>query len=590
MSYRPPLRDILFVMNELLGLSELLTLEPFSHVDTDDVAGLLAEAGRFNAEVVAPLNQIGDQQPSSIDSDGNVTTPPGFKDAYRRYQEAGWTAIQFDPEYGGGGLPWLVGIANQEFTTSANMAFSLCPMLSHSAIEALSIHGSDEQKAMFLEKMITGAWSGTMNLTEPQAGTDVGALTTRAVPREDGTYAITGTKIFITWGDHDMAENIIHLVLARMPDAPPGTKGISLFIVPKYLVNPDGTLGAKNDVRCVSLEHKLGIKASPTAVMSFGEAGGAVGYLVGEPHQGMRYMFTMMNNARLTVGLEGLGISERSYQQAVEYARERIQGTAIESGEPTVIGNHPDVRRMLITMKSGIEAMRSLIYLNAKAIDESHAHPDATKRSQAGELVALLTPLSKAWCTDLGVELTSLALQVFGGMGYVEETGVAQHWRDARIAPIYEGTNGVQAVDLVMRKLPMSGGAVIERTLSDIRDTVEALKDAGLFAMAEHLGAAVDTVERVSEILLAEAGADRLAGATPYLRMLATLVGAWLMARGALVAKTQLDAGAPDASFYDAKLATATFFVSQTLPAAMGLRASVEGSVDDLMAVPLDQY
>lgn len=590
MSYRPPLRDILFVMNELLGLSELLTLEPFSHVDTDDVAGLLAEAGRFNAEVVAPLNQIGDQQPSSIDSDGNVTTPPGFKDAYRRYQEAGWTAIQFDPEYGGGGLPWLVGIANQEFTTSANMAFSLCPMLSHSAIEALSIHGSDEQKAMFLEKMITGAWSGTMNLTEPQAGTDVGALTTRAVPREDGTYAITGTKIFITWGDHDMAENIIHLVLARMPDAPPGTKGISLFIVPKYLVNPDGTLGAKNDVRCVSLEHKLGIKASPTAVMSFGEAGGAVGYLVGEPHQGMRYMFTMMNNARLTVGLEGLGISERSYQQAVEYARERIQGTAIESGEPTVIGNHPDVRRMLITMKSGIEAMRSLIYLNAKAIDESHAHPDATKRSQAGELVALLTPLSKAWCTDLGVELTSLALQVFGGMGYVEETGVAQHWRDARIAPIYEGTNGVQAVDLVMRKLPMSGGAVIERTLSDIRDTVEALKDAGLFAMAEHLGAAVDTVERVSEILLAEAGADRLAGATPYLRMLATLVGAWLMARGALVAKTQLDAGAPDTSFYDAKLATATFFVSQTLPAAMGLRASVEGSVDDLMSVPLDQY
>lgn len=590
MGYQPPLRDMLFVMNELLGLDELLSLEPFSHVDVDDVAGLLAEAGRFNAEVVAPLNQIGDQQPSSIDGDGNVTTPPGFKDAYRRYQEAGWTAIQFDPEYGGGGLPWLVGIANQEFTTSANMAFSLCPMLSHSAIEALSIHGSDEQKAMFLEKMITGAWSGTMNLTEPQAGTDVGALTTRAVPREDGTYAITGTKIFITWGDHDMAENIIHLVLARMPDAPPGTKGISLFIVPKYLVNPDGTLGAKNDVRCVSLEHKLGIKASPTAVMSFGEAGGAVGHLVGEPHQGMRYMFTMMNNARLTVGLEGLGISERSYQQAVEYARERIQGTAIESGEPTVIGNHPDVRRMLITMKSSIEAMRALIYLNAKAIDESHAHPDETIRSQAGELVALLTPLSKAWCTDLGVELTSLAVQVFGGMGYVEETGVAQHWRDARIAPIYEGTNGVQAVDLVLRKLPMSGGAVIERMLSDIRDTVEALKDAGLNTMAEYLSAAVDTVGQVTETLLAATVADRLAGATPYLRMLATLVGAWMMTRGALVAKTQLDAGAPDTSFYDAKLATATFFVSQTLPAAMGLRSSVEGSVDDLMAVRLDQY
>jgi hypothetical protein len=387
-----------------------------------------------------------------------------------------------------------------------------------------------------------------------------------------------------------MAENIIHLVLARMPDAPPGTKGISLFIVPKYLVNPDGTLGARNDVRCVSLEHKLGIMASPTAVMSFGEAGGAVGHLVGEPHQGMRYMFTMMNNARLTVGLEGLGISERSYQQAVDYARERIQGTAIESGEPTVIANHPDVRRMLITMKSNIEAMRSLIYLNAKAIDESHAHPDETIRSQAGELVALLTPLSKAWCTDLGVELTSLALQVFGGMGYVEETGVAQHFRDARIAPIYEGTNGVQAIDLVMRKLPMSGGAVIERMLSDIRETVEALKDAEEFGMAGHLGAAADTVGQVTEGLLAATVADRLAGATPYLRMLATLVAAWLMGRGALVAKTQLDAGAPDASFYAAKLATATFFVSQTLPAAMGARASVEGGVDGLMAVPLDQY
>jgi alkylation response protein AidB-like acyl-CoA dehydrogenase len=590
MGYQPPIRDILFVMKELLGLDELLTFEPFSHVDTEDVAGLLAESGRFNAEVVAPLNQVGDQQPSSIDADGNVTTPPGFKDAYRRYQEAGWTAIQFDPEYGGGGLPWLVGVANQEFTTSANMAFSLCPMLSHSSIEALSAHGSAEQKAMFLEKIITGAWTGTMNLTESQAGTDVGAMTTRAVPRGDGTFAISGTKIFITWGDHDMAENIIHMVLARLPDAPPGTKGISLFIVPKFLVNPDGSLGERNDVRCVSIEHKLGIKASPTAVMSYGEAGGAVGHLVGEPHQGMRYMFTMMNNARLTVGLEGLGISERSYQQAVDYARERIQGTAIGSGEPVVIAEHPDVRRMLITMKSGIEAMRSLVYLNAKAIDEAHAHPDETMRSQAAELVALLTPLSKAWCTDLGVELTSLAVQVFGGMGYVEETGVAQHWRDARIAPIYEGTNGVQAIDLVMRKLPMSGGAVVERLLADIRGTAQALNQGGLLAMAEALSDGVDTVGQVTEMLQTATVADRLAGATPYLRMLATLVGAWLMARAALVAISRLEAGSADAGFYEAKLATATFFVTQTLPAAMGLKASVRGGIDDLMAVRLDQY
>ncbi len=583
---------MLFVINELLDLEGLLKLEPFSHVDTDDVAGLLAEAGRFNAEVVAPLNQIGDQQPSSIDSDGNVTASPGFKEAYEQYQKAGWTGIQFDPEYGGGGLPWLVGIANQEFTTSANMAFSLCPMLSQGSIEALMAHGSDEQKSLFLEKIVTGVWSGTMNLTEPQAGSDVGALTTKAAPREDGTYAITGTKIFITWGEHDLTENIVHLVLARLPDAPPGTKGISLFIVPKFLVNTDGTLGERNDIRCVSIEHKLGIKASPTAVLSFGEDGGAIGHLVGEPHQGMRYMFTFMNNARLTVGLEGLGLSERAYQQAISYARERTQGTQIGTREPAVIADHPDVRRMLLTMKSGVEAMRALLYLNAKSIDEAHYHPDEQARQEADELAALLTPLSKAWCTDLGVELTSLAIQVFGGMGYIEETGVAQHWRDARIAPIYEGTNGIQAIDLVMRKVPMNDGSVVERLLTDIEATASELEAAGLSDMAAELSAAVGTVREVTRLLHDGSPADRLSGATPYLRMLATLVGAWLMGRSALIARSQTveAGGAPEAAFYDAKVGTARFFITQTLPGAMGLRASVAGNAEALMAVGLDQY
>ena len=583
---------MLFVINELLGLEELLRFDQFSHVDTEDVAGLLAEAGRFNAEVIAPLNQVGDQQPSSLDAEGNVIASPGFKNAYEQYQKAGWTGIQFDPEYGGGGLPWLVGIANQEFTSSANMAFSLCPMLSQGSIEALSAHGSEEQKALFLEKMVTGVWSGTMNLTEPQAGSDVGALTTKAVPRDDGTYSIFGTKIFITWGEHDMTENIVHLVLARLPDAPPGTKGISLFIVPKFVVNSDGTLGERNDLRCVSIEHKLGIKASPTAVMSYGESGGAVGHLVGEPHQGMRYMFTMMNNARLTVGLEGLGLAERAYQDAVLFAKERVQGTAVGSREPVAIVDHPDVRRMLLTMKSSIEAMRALIYLNAKSIDEAHFHPDDQTRRQADELVALLTPLSKAWCTDLGVELTSLAIQVFGGMGYIEETGVAQHWRDARIAPIYEGTNGIQAIDLVMRKVPMDDGAVLDRLLSDIRSTSDTLTVQGLSDLAEALDAALQTVSDVTKLVRESSPADKLAGATPYLRMLSTLVGAWLMAKSALVASRQIGAvnGSPDAAFYEAKVATARFFITQTLPAAMGLEASVRGRIEALMAVDLDQY
>jgi len=579
-----------FVMSELLGLDELLTIERFSHVTRADVSGLLAEAGRFNAEVIAPLNRTGDEVGSVVDAEGNVTTPPGFAAAYTRYCEAGWPGIQFDPEYGGGGLPWLVGIANQELTVSSNMAFSLCPMLTQGAIEALSLHGSDEQKATYLEAMITGRWSGTMNLTESEAGSDVGALRARAVPNDDGTWSITGTKIFITWGDHDMAENIVHLVLARTPDAPVGTRGISLFLVPKFLVEPDGSPGRRNDVRCVSLEHKVGIHASPTAVMAFGEQGGATGYLIGGVNRGMAAMFTMMNNARLTVGLEGLAVSERAYQMAAGYAQERRQGRAVGSdpSRPSPIVEHPDVRRMLMTMRSSIEAMRCLLYLNARSIDEAAAFDDATARQHASELVALLTPLSKAWSTDLGVELTSLAMQVYGGMGYVEETGVAQHWRDSRIAPIYEGTNGIQAIDLVMRKLPMRDGGVVKDLFGEMSGTAVELSRAGFEDLAEMLRSGLDVTTGATDWLLAAELNDRLAGATPYLRMLGTLVGAWLMARSALVADQRLTTGAADKQFYEAKIATATYFVTQVLPSVSGLVASVEAGADALMAIPSD--
>ena len=578
------------MMNDLLQLSDLLELEPFSQFDKDDVAGLLAEAGRFNAEVIAPLNQIGDQQPSTIDAEGHVSASPGFADAYRQYRDAGWTGIQFDPEYGGGGLPWLVGIANQEFTSSANMAFSLCPMLTQGAIEAVAAHGSDVQKGMFLENMITGRWSGTMNITEPHAGSDVGAIATKAIPNDDGTYRVSGTKIFITWGEHDMVENIVHLVLARTPDAPVGTKGISLFLVPKFLINDDGSPGERNDLRCLSIEHKLGIKASPTAVMSFGENNGAVGYLVGEEHQGMRYMFTMMNNARLTVGLEGLGLAERAYQQAVTYAQERTQGRIAGADGAALIADHPDVRRMLLTMKSGIEAMRAVVYCNAQAIDLAAAATDADARREAQQLVELLTPLSKGWCTDLGVTLTSLAIQVHGGMGYVEETGVAQHWRDARIAPIYEGTNGIQAIDLVMRKLPMDRGAVINRLFDDVADTVKGLADVGREAMSVSLGAGLERTRAVAGQLTSGSVADRLAGAVPFLEMLGSLTAAWLMGKSAIVAGERLAAGTNDPAFYESKIATAKFFICQQLPVATGWAEAASASAEDLMAVPLDQY
>jgi 3-(methylthio)propanoyl-CoA dehydrogenase len=595
--YVPPLRDIRFVLEQLADLDGLSKLEAFTQADPDTVLGVIEESGRFMADVVAPLNRIADTAGSTIDGDGRVTTPPGFRDAYRQYVEAGWGAVPFPPEFGGGGFPWLVTIVMQEMMTSASMAFSLCPLLTQGAIEALTQYGSPDQQATYLEKMVTGEWTGTMNLTEPQAGSDLGVVRAKAVPADDGTWRITGQKIFITFGEHDLAGNIIHLVLARVPGAPPGTKGISCFIVPKYLVNADGSLGAHNDLRCVSIEHKLGIHGSPTCVMSYGDAGGATGYLIGEANQGMRYMFTMMNTARLSVGLQGLSIAERSYQDALRYAQERKQGRAVGTpqGESSPIVEHPDVRRMLLTMKAYIEAMRALLYTNAVSVDLAQHHHDPAERAARRELAELLTPISKGWCTDLGVELTSMGVQVFGGMGYIEETGVAQHLRDSRIAPIYEGTNGIQAIDLVMRKVPMRDGGVVADLLAQMEALDEELAAVGpeLAGVRSALATGVGALREATHWITSHGSAepnDALAGATPYLRLFGLVTGGWLLARSALAASRLLHhASGSDAVFLQDKIATARFYAGQLLPQATGLLPAVTAGAGPLFEIDLSQ-
>ena len=447
--FTPPLRDIKFNLRHIAHLDGLIGYPGFEHVDPDTIDGALDEAARFMSEVIAPTNRAGDEI-GCIWEDGSVITPEAFKEAWRKYVEAGWSAVAGPAAFGGHGFPETVGFAISEMFVSANLAFSLNPMLTGSAITVIRDHADDSLRSTYLEKLVTAEWTGTMVLTESEAGSDVGALRTRAIPADDGSYRISGSKIFITWGDHDLTDNIVHLVLARLPDAPPGTKGISLFVVPKMLVDDDGSVGARNNVETVSIEHKLGIHGSPTAVISFE---GSVGYIVGEPNLGMRYMFAMMNQARREVGLEGLGISERAFQQAAAYAQERAQGRAVGAPKTEVspIIEHPDVRRMLMTMKAYNEASRGLLYDTAAAGERAHRHPDEAGRRSAADRVALLTPVAKAWCSDLGVAMTSIGVQVHGGMGYVEETGAAQHYRDARITPIYEGTNGIQAIDLVMR-------------------------------------------------------------------------------------------------------------------------------------------
>ena len=578
-SYVPPLRDIRFTLEHLVDLAGLSKLPAFAHADPETVYSLLEEYGRFVAEVIGPLDRVGDTVGSVRDAaSGSVATPPGFVDAYRRYVEAGWGSVPFAPEHGGGGFPWLVALAMQEMVTSANMAFSLCPLLTQGAIDLLGSYGSEEQRERFLRPMVSGRWTGTMNLTEPEAGSDVGALRTRAEPGGDGTWRVSGTKIFITYGEHDMVDNIVHLVLARAPGAPAGTRGISCFIVPKFLLDDDGTPGDRNRVRCLSIEHKLGIHASPTCVMEYDDA---VGYLVGEVNGGMRAMFTMMNNARLSVGLSGLAVAEVAYQQAVAYALERRQGRAptAPAGTTSLIVEHADVRRMLLTMRSTIEAMRGLLYFNAEAVDlERHALDEAT-RVASRELADLLTPVSKAWCTDMGMDLARLATQVHGGMGYVEETGIAQRERDIRIASIYEGTNGIQAMDLVGRKLAMRRGEVVAEFLRRMEE-VSAPPE-----LVAPLREAIGALREATAWILARGAArpdDAYAAAGPYLRMFGITVGGWVMARQAVAARALGD----DDPYAAAKVATARFYCTELLPQAAGLLPTVRAGADLVLALP----
>ncbi len=583
--YRAPLADIRFTLDHIAGLPALAELDAFAHTDPELVDGLLDEAARFFEQVVAPTNRDGDTVGSQRNDDGSVTAAPGFTKAYQQSVEAGWGGLGFPDEYGGGGFPWLLAIAVQEMLTSANMAFSLCSLLTQGAIDALLHHGTEEQQETYLRKMVTGEWAGTMNLTEPQAGSDVGALTAKAEPADDGSWRITGQKIFITYGEHDLTENIVHLVLARTPGSPPGTKGISLFLVPKFLVNDDGTLGARNDLSCVSIEHKLGIHGSPTCVMSYGDEDGAIGWMIGEENQGMRCMFTMMNSARLTVGLEGVAVAERAYQQALAYAHERRQGRSLsgEPGEASPIVEHPDVQRMLLDMKSGITAMRGLCYRNAAALDMAVAGPDEESRAKGDDLAALLTPLSKSWSTDLGCELASTGVQVHGGMGYIEETGAAQHFRDARIAPIYEGTNGIQAMDLVGRKLGLRGGQVVRDHLASIGATVASLDGVEALApVREQLAAALTATTTATDWLLEQAAAggiaDVLTGAMAYLNMLAITTGGQVLADGAIAATGLGEDEAAD------RAVLARFFAANRLATVPGLLPAVTAGHDDLAA------
>ena len=597
--YRPPLRDVTYVLDHLTDLHGLCALPAYASLDPDTIKGVLEENARFVAEVIAPLNRIGDIEGSTFDPATNsVRTPEGFIDAYRQYVDAGWGGVPFPEVYDGGGFPWLVGIVMQEFISSANMAFSMAPLLTQGAIDLLMHHGSEEQREKYLKPMVTGEWTGTMNLTEPQAGSDVGAIRTKAVPQSDGTYLISGTKIYISFGEHDMADNIVHLVLARTPDAPAGTKGISCFIVPKYLVNDDGSLGARNDVKVVSIEHKMGIKASPTCVMSYGEQGGAIGYLIGEENRGMSYMFTMMNNARLSVGLEGLSLAERAYQDALQYAQERRQGRAPalpapEDGGMSPIIDLPDVRRMLLTMRAIIDALRAIIYVNAHALDLAAHHPDADVRQHNQDLVELLIPVSKGFGTDMGIEATSLAIQIYGGMGYIEESGVPQHFRDARITSIYEGTNGIQAMDLVGRKLPMRAGGVMDDYLTQVSALVARLDAAGpQFAgmrgsIDESLACVRNTVMWLMEHGMADVR-NALAGATPFLRMFGLLVGARYLADSALAAQADLDAGVGDTAYLEARITIARFYCDNLLPGVLGLESAVTAGFEDLYAIAND--
>jgi alkylation response protein AidB-like acyl-CoA dehydrogenase len=594
--YTPPLDDINFLLRHVTPIDELAKLPAFSAIDEASVESVLEEFGRLMADVWAPTNAVGDEQGTEVEGD-TVRLPEPFKAAYQAYAEAGWGAVPFDEAYGGGGFPWLVGIAQQEMLNSANMALAMAPLLTQGAIDAILHHGSEEQKEKYLLKMVSGEWTGSMNLTEPDAGSDVGALRTKAVKQDDGSYRISGQKIFITFGEHDFTDNIVHLVLARTPDAPTGTKGISCFIVPKFMVNDDGSLGDRNDVQVVSVEHKMGIKGSPTCVLAYGDnSDGAVGFLIGEENAGMRYMFTMMNNARLGVGVEGLGLAERSYQHALAYALERKQGYApgAARGEKSLIVEHPDVRRMLMTMKSYTEAMRVLSYKVAEQIDVARHGGDDATRTAAEEMVDLLIPLAKSFCTDVAETVTSIGIQVHGGMGFIEETGAAQFYRDAKITQIYEGTNGIQAMDLVGRKLPMRAGGVYQDQLGRMKATLAELAEAGddVASIHRELASAIDALEDATGWILSEGMADpaqALSAASPYQRLFATTAAGWLMGVQALAAKKLIDSGHADAEVAKVKLVTARFYAEHLLPQVHGLVAPVKAGKADLFALTADQ-
>ena len=583
MTYRAPINDMLLALNHGAGLQAAVKAGHYGDFDSDITAPVLEEAGRFASDVLAPLNRIGDENGIKLDNN-KVTTAPGWPDAYRRWTAAGWNAVSGSEAFGGQGLPMAINAACTEIWSASNMAFGLCPLLTLSAIEALDAHGSDELKTIYLGKLISGEWTGTMQLTEPQAGSDVGALRTRAERSADGSYRVAGTKIFITYGDHDMTDNIVHFVLARLPDAPAGTKGISLFLVPKFLVKGDGSLGARNDIYPSGVEHKLGIHASPTCTMTMGDQGGAVGYLIGEENRGMQCMFTMMNQARLGVGLEGVGIADRAYQQALAFAQERKQGRAIGKkgdGMDAIIV-HPDIKRMLMQMRAMTAAARTICYATAVALDVSVRATDAKVRGDAAARGALLTPIAKAFSTDIGNEVTSLGVQIHGGMGFIEETGAAQHYRDARITPIYEGTNGIQSIDLVTRKLAANGGAAVWALLEELSDVVkrvETSNDPAFGTTGAKLRDALGSLDRTSRWLLermASAPNDALAGATPYLRLFGSTLGGCKLAEEALAAR-DLGDGYGDPQRY---VTLARFFAENISVQAGALERTVMDSAE----------
>ncbi|MFT4195717.1 acyl-CoA dehydrogenase [Ottowia sp.] len=595
MSYRAPVKDMLFNIEHLARIDEIARLPGFEDAGLETAQAVLEECARFNEGVVAPLNFEADKAPSSH-SGTSVATSAGFKEAYRQYAEGGWQGLQHPADFGGQGLPKTIGSACGEILNAANLSFALCPLLTDGAIEALLTAASDELKATYLEKLISGQWTGTMNLTEPQAGSDLAAVRTRAEPQPDGTYKVFGTKIFITYGEHDMADNIVHLVLARVQGAPEGVKGISLFVVPKFLVEPGGALGERNDVYCVSIEHKMGIKASPTAVLQYGDHGGAVGYLVGEENRGLEYMFIMMNAARYAVGVQGIAVADRAYQKAVEYARERVQSRPVDGSVkgPATIIHHPDVRRMLMTMRALTEGCRAMASAAAAAYDAAHHHPDAEVRRQNQAFYEFMVPLVKGYSTEMSLEVTSLGVQVHGGMGFIEETGAAQYYRDAKILTIYEGTTAIQANDLVGRKTARDGGQTARAIAAQVEATEKALAagSADAQVVARQLGAARQAFVDAVDFIAAQAKADpnaAYAGSVPYLLLAGNLMAGWQMGRALLAAEQQLAAG-QDVDFMRAKIATARFYAEHILARAPGVRDAIVHGAGSVTALPLESF